>query len=171
LVNQLKGFISYFNFFVIFKKEDIVTVETLKESTGVAEKIEKGLTLFVEAVELSSDLEIIGTSFPSKEEVFVIRDYSKTEGIEGAYVEVSIEEIVRKVTDASKAQEFVSVLQNDRAPIVLNGVTRIVGYYSRVNNWNKSKVGELRDRAKGSYGLTGQNPLFQDDRLNMIDSL
>jgi hypothetical protein len=143
----------------------------LKENTGVAEKIEKGLTLFVEAVELSSDLEIIGTSFPSKEEVFVIIDYSKTEGIEGAYVEVSIEEIVRKVTDASKAQEFVSVLQNDRAPIVLNGVTRIVGYYSRVNNWNKSKVGELRDRAKGSYGLTGQNPLFQDDRLDMIDSL
>ena len=148
-----------------------MTVETLKENTGVAEKIEKGLTLFVEAVELSSDLEIIGTSFPSKEEVFVIRDYSRTEGIEGAYVEVSIEEVARKVTDSNKAQEFVSVLQNDRAPIVLNGVTRIVGYYSRVNNWNKSKVGELRDRAKGSYGLTGQNPLFQDDRLDMIDSL
>ena len=155
-----------------------MTVEMLKENTGVAEKIEKGLTLFVEAVELSSDLEIIGTSFPSsgtafpsKEEVFVIRDYSKTEGIEGAYVEVSIEEIVRKVTDSDKAQEFVKVIQNDRASIVLNGVTRIVGYYSRVNNWNKSKVGELRDRAKGSYGLTGQNPLFQDDRLDAIDSL
>ena len=143
----------------------------LKENTGVAEKIEKNLTLFVEAVELSSDLEVIGTAFPSNEEVFVIRDYSKTEGIEGAYVEVSIEEIVRKVTDCDKAQEFVNVIQNERAPIVLNGITRIVGYYSRVNNWNKSKVGELRDRAKGSYGLTGQNPLFQGDRLDMIDSL
>jgi hypothetical protein len=148
-----------------------VTVEILKENTGVAEKIEKSLTLFVEAVELSSDLEVIGTALPSNEEVFVIRDYSKTEGIEGAYVEVSIEEIVRKATDCDKAQEFVSVIQNDRAPIVLNGITRIVGYYSRVNNWNKSKVGELRDRAKGSYGLTGQNQLFQDDRLDMIDSL
>ena len=148
-----------------------MTVETLKENTGVAEKIEMGLTLFVEAVELSSDLEIIGTAFPTKEEVFVIRDYSKTEGIEGAYVEVSIDEIVRKVTDSTKAQEFIKVIQNDRAPIVLNGVTRIVGYYSRVNNWNKSKVGELRDRANGSYGLTGQTPLFQDDRLDMIDSL
>ncbi len=148
-----------------------MTVEMLKKNTGVAEKIEKSLTLFVEAVELSSDLEVIGTAFPSNEEVFVIRDYSKTEGIEGAYVEVSIEEIVRKVTDYDKAQEFVSVIQNDRASIVLNGITRIVGYYSRVNNWNKSKVGELRDRAKGSYGLTGQNPLFQDDRLDMIDSL
>ena len=148
-----------------------MTVETLKENTGVAEKIEMGLTLFVEAVELSSDLEIIGTAFPTKEEVFVIRDYSKTEGIEGAYVEVSIDEIVRKVTDSTKAQEFINVIQNDRAPIVLNGVTRIVGYYSRVNNWNKSKVGELRDRANGSYGLTGQNPLFQNHRLDMIDSL
>lgn len=150
-------------------KGDIVTV--LKENTGVAEKIEKSLTLFVEAVELSSDLEVIGTALPSKGEVFVIRDYSKTEGIEGAYVEVSIDEIVRKVTDSDKAQEFVSVIQNDRAPIVLNGITRIVGYYSRVNNWNKSKVGELRDRANGSYGLTGQSPLFQSDRLDMIDSL
>lgn len=148
-----------------------MTVEILKKNTGVAEKIEKSLTLFVEAVELSSDLEVIGTALPSNEEVFVIRDYSKTEGIEGAYVEVSIEEIVRKATDCDKAQEFVSVIQNDRAPIVLNGITRIVGYYSRVNNWNKSKVGELRDRAKGSYGLTGQNQLFQDDRLDMIDSL
>lgn len=153
-----------------------MTVEILSENTGVAEEIEKSLTIFVEAVELSSDLEIIGTAFPSNDEgksgeVFVVRDYSKTEGIEGAYVEVSIDEIVKKVTDTDKAQEFVKVIQNDRKPIVLNGITRIVGYYSRVTNWNKSKVGELRDRANGSYGLTGKSPLFQDDRLGMIDSL
>ena len=147
--------------------------ETLKENTSIAEKVEKSLTIFTEAVELSSDLEIIGTAFPSEksEEVFVVRDYSKDEGIEGAYVEVSIDEVIRKVADTDKAQEFISVIQNDRAPIVLNGITRIVGYYSRVNNWNKSKVGELRDRAKGSYGLTGKSPLFQDDRLSAIDSL
>ena len=144
---------------------------TLKESASIAESVEKSLTIFVEAVELSSDLEIIGTAFPNSKEVFVIRDYGKTEGIEGAYVEVSIDEIVQKVTDTDKAQEFINVIQNDRKPIVLNGITRIVGYYSRVNNWNKSKVGELRDRAKGSYGLTGKSPLFQDDRLGMIDSL
>ncbi len=30
-------------------------------------------------------------------------------------------------------------------------VTRIVGYYSRIENWNKSKVGELKDRHKGDY--------------------
>ena len=34
------------------------------------------------------------------------------------------------------------------------GITRIVGYYSRINNWNKSKLGELKDRQKGQYALT-----------------
>ena len=33
----------------------------------------------------------------------------------------------------------------------LNYVTRIVGYYSRINNWNVSKQGELTDRHKGEY--------------------
>jgi ribonucleoside-triphosphate reductase len=33
------------------------------------------------------------------------------------------------------------------------GVTRIVGYYSRINNWNKSKLGELRDRHRGNYSV------------------
>ncbi|MFH0732795.1 MAG: anaerobic ribonucleoside-triphosphate reductase [Candidatus Omnitrophota bacterium] len=31
------------------------------------------------------------------------------------------------------------------------GVTRIVGYYSRIDNWNKSKLGELRDRRKSPH--------------------
>ncbi|MGD1002526.1 MAG: anaerobic ribonucleoside-triphosphate reductase [Candidatus Brocadiia bacterium] len=35
------------------------------------------------------------------------------------------------------------------------GMTRIVGYYSRVNNWNKSKIGELKDRHRGNYRLAG----------------
>ena len=34
------------------------------------------------------------------------------------------------------------------------GVTRIVGYFSRVNNWNKSKIGELKDREKGNYKIS-----------------
>ncbi|MBU0533379.1 MAG: anaerobic ribonucleoside-triphosphate reductase [Candidatus Omnitrophica bacterium] len=33
------------------------------------------------------------------------------------------------------------------------GITRIVGYFSRVNNWNKSKIGELKDRKKGNYRI------------------
>jgi ribonucleoside-triphosphate reductase len=33
------------------------------------------------------------------------------------------------------------------------GVTRIVGYFSRISNWNKSKIGELKDREKGNYRI------------------
>ncbi|MEW6556447.1 MAG: anaerobic ribonucleoside-triphosphate reductase [Elusimicrobiota bacterium] len=32
-------------------------------------------------------------------------------------------------------------------------ITRIVGYYSRISNWNKSKLGELKDRHKGIYSV------------------
>jgi ribonucleoside-triphosphate reductase len=31
------------------------------------------------------------------------------------------------------------------------GVTRVVGYFSRVNNWNRSKLGELAARQRGNY--------------------
>ncbi len=31
------------------------------------------------------------------------------------------------------------------------GVTRIVGYYSKITNWNKNKIGELKDRRSGNY--------------------
>ncbi|GAH50709.1 unnamed protein product, partial [marine sediment metagenome] len=33
------------------------------------------------------------------------------------------------------------------------GITRVVGYYSRVDNWNRSKIGELKDRQKGDYRI------------------
>ena len=35
----------------------------------------------------------------------------------------------------------------------VHGLTRIVGYFSRVSNWNKSKLGELKSRHKGSYSV------------------
>lgn len=34
------------------------------------------------------------------------------------------------------------------------GVTRIVGYFSHISNWNKSKLGELKDRHRGNYSVT-----------------
>ncbi|MCK4241273.1 MAG: anaerobic ribonucleoside-triphosphate reductase [Candidatus Atribacteria bacterium] len=33
------------------------------------------------------------------------------------------------------------------------GVTRIVGYYSKITNWNKNKIGELQDRHSGNYKI------------------
>lgn len=36
------------------------------------------------------------------------------------------------------------------------GVTRIVGYYSKITNWNKNKIGELKDRHSGNYKVKNQ---------------
>ena len=36
---------------------------------------------------------------------------------------------------------------------VLEGRTRIVGYFSKVKNWNKGKLGELKDRQGGKYTI------------------
>ena len=33
------------------------------------------------------------------------------------------------------------------------GISRVVGYLSRINNWNKSKTAEFRDRQKGNYAV------------------
>lgn len=61
---------------------------------------------------------------------------------------VPVDTIIRNpmdvLIDALKTNEFIKVL----------GITRIVGYYSRVTNWNRSKIGELRDRQKGNYGVS-----------------
>jgi len=32
-------------------------------------------------------------------------------------------------------------------------ISRIVGYYSRIENWNRSKLGELADRRAGRYAI------------------
>lgn len=44
-----------------------------------------------------------------------------------------------------------AVFTGHREPKVLKHMTRVVGYYSQVGNWNVSKVGELKDRQRGVY--------------------
>ena len=33
------------------------------------------------------------------------------------------------------------------------GMSRVVGYYSKIDDWNKSKRAEFKDRQKGAYGV------------------
>jgi len=49
--------------------------------------------------------------------------------------------------------ELEAVLTGQRQPRVMTHVTRIVGYFSQLQNWNRSKLAELRDRRKGDYGV------------------
>lgn len=51
-------------------------------------------------------------------------------------------------------EDLEAVFMNQRSPTVMTHVTRIVGYYSQLQNWNKSKIAELHDRHKGDYGVS-----------------
>ena len=46
-----------------------------------------------------------------------------------------------------------SIFDGRREPQVLSHMTRVVGYFSRVENWNRSKVGELAGRHRGDYSV------------------
>ena len=46
------------------------------------------------------------------------------------------------------------VILGQREPTALYHVSRIVGYFSRIENWNKSKLGELADRRAGDYRVS-----------------
>ncbi|MHC4248866.1 MAG: hypothetical protein ACYS9X_07035 [Planctomycetota bacterium] len=50
-------------------------------------------------------------------------------------------------------QELEAVLTGRREARVMIHLTRIVGYYSRVQNWNRSKLAELKDRHEGVYAV------------------
>ena len=50
-----------------------------------------------------------------------------------------------------------AILTGRREAEVLEHMTRIVGYYSKVKNWNKSKLSELRDRQAGDYSMESKS--------------
>ncbi len=150
------------------------------------ETVEEVVTAFVDAVEERDNLEIVDTYIPTDtatlDETLVIENHAVEEGVEGKYIEVNISEIVRAVyTDGSlsalgRAQQLVSAMMCERPDIVCHGITRIVGYYSKVTNWNGSKRGELRDRAisrerDGGYMLGKDRPVFTEDAVGYIDNL
>jgi hypothetical protein len=51
-------------------------------------------------------------------------------------------------------EDLVGVLTFQRPARLMIHLTRIVGYFSRVNNWNRSKLAELRERHEGDYAVT-----------------
>ncbi len=54
--------------------------------------------------------------------------------------------------------ELRAVLTGRRPLRIMTHLTRIVGYFSQVQNWNRSKIAELRDRQKGEYRVEATAP-------------
>jgi len=131
------------------------------------------LELFVNEVDKYDNLEIICEEQGkgcNGSDLLVLENSDVSPAVEGHQITVELPEIFAKCGDAKQAERFLGVINCDENPIACEGVTRIVGYYSRVNNWNKSKVGELRDRQGANYALTGKAPEFEDARLALINN-
>lgn len=67
------------------------------------------------------------------------------------------------MVSTAKVNEFTwdqlePVLSGVREPHVLVHMTRVCGYFSRIESWGKSKIGELKGRITGLYGLEGDRP-------------
>jgi len=100
---------------------------------------------FFNRVQQHSDLEWLGAkqgNTPAEDQVLI--GYKTT----SSKFAVSISAIGENSWD-----ELQAVLTGQRSPHVMTHVTRIVGYYSQLQNWNRSKLAELRDRHKGDYAI------------------
>ncbi len=105
------------------------------------------------------------------EDLITVEDTTKEEGFYGKYIEIDVTEIIEKPID-----QLMDILNLKRKAKCLDQITRIVGYYSRVDNWNKSKIGELRDRVlgryEGGYGFNGTevNMKAYNEALAVVDN-
>lgn len=117
-------------------------------SNEVAEMVEGKLNAFDEAIdnheflEIDGDVEPVGPDKgPDKHLIKVINhDTEQAHSVTiDAIVKQRLSAIVRALESGVTTRLF--------------GISRIVGYMSRINNWNLSKKAELSDRHKGSYKL------------------
>jgi hypothetical protein len=137
----------------------------------IGNEMYKSLELFVEHVEAHENLTMVGEfENGSGETILVVEDSSLAKDAEGHQSEIDLAEIFSAIKDKKTSERFVAVVAREENPIKLNGITRIVGYYSRTNNWNKSKIGELRDRANGQYGTGKFSEQYAEERMGVINS-
>lgn len=100
-------------------------------------KVEKMLKAFAEAIENHDYLEIDGVPEEGPPSIKVLNHDKKS-----AY-SVSVEAILEQPLEA-----IIEALETG-VRMKLYSISRVVGYWSRINNWNSSKKSELVDRIKG----------------------
>lgn len=132
------------------------------ETDVVKSEIEKKLELFDDMVKLSGIIEIDGVTEGGN--IKVINHSNKQ-----AYV-VGIDTIIK-----TPIKDLMLALETG-IHINLYQVSRIVGYFSRINNWNKSKLSELfmrvQGREKGGYYVgTNHKPTGIEESLETVNNL
>ena len=100
------------------------------------------LCTFYDNIEADESLTGVGVDSSDENNICVIVKHTMS----GLTTKMPIDRI-----DDHEYEFLLSILVGEREPIVLQHMTRVVGYFSRVDNWNTSKLGELKDRQKGAY--------------------
>ena len=105
---------------------------------------------FYEKIDAHPDLEYLGSKLgvsPREDRVFV-GCHTGGGGTNGVRFEISPAAIL----DPKTTWEDLEPVLTGRRPVrVLGHMSRIVGYYSPVRCWNRSKHAELADRQRGEY--------------------
>lgn len=102
---------------------------------------------FIESIERHQSLRCEGISMADRPEGDFLLVADTASGVRYRVLATAVREQAWPVLEA--------ILTGKRNPVIMDHVTRIVGYYSKVRNWNKSKLGELRDRKEGNYRVGG----------------
>jgi len=93
---------------------------------------------FAENIDKDKDLSIV--DFDNKKDCFVVTNSKLKESYECTF----------KAVCEQKWSDIFRVLHGGE-PEPLKKMSRIVGYFSQIKNWNKGKLGELADRHNGQY--------------------
>ena len=99
---------------------------------------------FYNSVEKNKDLRGVGVEKDESGRGFIIIEHKPSK---------MMTKIPAQAIEKAEWNDIQSVLTCERDPVVLQHITRVVGYFSRINNWNTSKIGELKDRHKGQYAV------------------
>lgn len=120
------------------------------------------LNLFIDAVEADGKLHIEETVIEKEDklgvgekaqEYFSIKDSSRG----GVSIFVPVNEVIEKCDSKKRAELICSAIKGseEEGRQFLRAYTRIVGYYSRISNYNNSKKGEVVSRHAGNYRVDG----------------
>ncbi|MBD3408519.1 MAG: hypothetical protein GF411_20515 [Candidatus Lokiarchaeota archaeon] len=100
---------------------------------------------FCNQIESSKDMSGVGMELGENDKLKSVIVKSEFTGLD---VKLPVEAI-----EKSDWSTISDIIAGKREPAVLQHMSRVVGYFSKIENWNSSKIGELHDRQKGDYQL------------------
>ncbi len=85
--------------------------------------------------------------------LYLIEETDEGCGIENRVTGVCYQMVWEALANKQNFKAIMDTLHGKREARPLRHMSRVCGYFSQIENWNKSKLGELRLRKAGQYKL------------------